>query len=116
MKQPIAVALEYFQRMQAGKPVADLFTENGELRGLGARVIGRAAIDEFYSRSQRDASPRPEVLTIVADGTRVLAEVHIHLASGERMHVVDGFEVDDDHISSLTYFIADYPPPATIDE
>ena len=53
--------------------------------------------------------PRPEVLTIVAEGTRVLAEAHIYLASGERMHVVDGFEIDGEHIRSLTYFIADYP-------
>lgn len=95
--------------MQAGEPVADLFTDNGELIGLGARVRGRDAINEFYTRSQRDASPRPEVLAIVADGTRVLAEAHIHLASGARMHVVDGFEIDGEHIRSLTYFIAEYP-------
>ena len=109
MKEPRAVALEYFRRMQAGEPVADLFTGDGELIGLGARVVGRDTIGEFYTRSQRDASPQPEVLTIVAEGSRVLAEAYIHLASGERMHVVDGFEIDDDHIRSLTYFIADYP-------
>ena len=110
MKLPMTVALEYFRRLQAGEPVADLFTDDGELIGLGARVSGRDAINEFYSRSQRDASPRPEILTIVADGNRVLAEAHIHLASGARMHVVDGFEIKGERIRSLTYFIADYPP------
>src|SRR4051812_42386769 len=109
MKQPIEVALEYFGRMQAGDPVADLFVDDGELVGLGSRVSGRDAIDEFYTRSRTDASPRPEVLTIVADGTRVLAEAYINLASGERMHVVDGFEILGEQIRSITYFIADYP-------
>jgi len=107
--EPKDVANEYFRRMQAGKPVARLFAEDGELLGLGSRVVGRKAIEEFYARARSDMSPRPEILTLVADGGRVLAEAYIHLANGERMHVVDGFDVKGDLIASLTYFTADYP-------
>ena len=39
----------------------------------------------------------------------MLAEAYIHLANGDRMHVVDGFDVRDGLIRSLTYFTADYP-------
>jgi hypothetical protein len=106
---PDAVAREYFRRMQSGEPVAELFAEDGELIGLGARVSGREAIREFYAIARSDAAPRPELLTVVAAGDRVLAEVYIHLANGARMHVVDGFEVRDGLIRSLTYFTADYP-------
>jgi len=104
------VAKEYFRRMQAGEPVVQLFAEDAELIGLGSRVSGRDAIGHFYAQARRDSSPRPEVLALVADGGRVLAEAYIHLASGERMHVVDRFEVEGDLIRSLTYFTADYPP------
>ncbi len=106
--EPKDVASEYFRRMQAGEPVAPLFAEDSELLGLGSRVVGRRAIEDFYARARIDMSPRPEVLTIVADGSRVLAEAYIHLANGERMHVVDGFDVKGDLIRSLTYFTADY--------
>jgi hypothetical protein len=106
---PEAVAREYFRRMQSGEPVAELFTEDGELLGLGARVSGRDAIREFYATARSDATPRPELLTVVAAGDRVLAEAYIHLANGVRMHVVDGFEVRGGLIRSLTYFTADYP-------
>ena len=106
---PEAVAGEYFRRMQSGEPVAELFAEDGELIGLGARVTGRDAIREFYATASSDAYPRPEPLTVVASGDRMLAEAYIHLASGERMHVVDGFDVRDGLIRSLTYFTADYP-------
>jgi hypothetical protein len=106
---PEAVAREYFRRMQSGEPVSELFTEDGELLGLGARVSGRDAIREFYTTVRSDATPRPEPLTVVAAGDRVLAEAYIHLANGVRMHVVDGFEVRGGLIRSLTYFTADYP-------
>jgi uncharacterized protein (TIGR02246 family) len=109
--EPSAVALEYFRRMQSGEPVAELFTEDAELIGLGARVVGRDAIRAFYDTARRDASPRPEPLTVVAEGNRVLAEAYIHLSTGVRMHVVDGFEIRGDRIRSLTYFTADYPTP-----
>jgi hypothetical protein len=103
------VAKEYFRRMQAGEPVVQLFAEDGELIGLGSRVSGRKSIGEFYAQARRDSSPRPEVLTLFADGARVLAEAYIHLANGDRMHVVDRFEVEGDLIRSLTYFTAEYP-------
>jgi len=105
------VANEYFRCMQTGEPVAQLFAEDAELVGLGSRVAGREAIGQFYARARSDAAPRPEVLMLVADGGRVLAEAYIHLANGERMHVVDGFQVEGDLIRSLTYFTADYPAP-----
>ena len=44
-------------------------------------------------------------------GAKDVPNEYIHLANGERMHVVDGFEVKGDLIRSLTYFTADYPPP-----
>jgi uncharacterized protein (TIGR02246 family) len=106
---PEAVAREYFRRMQAGEPVAELFAEDGELIGLGTRVVGRDAIRAFYAQARSDAAPRPEPLTVVGHGNRVLAEAYIHLSTGVRMHVVDGFEVRDGLIRSLTYFTADYP-------
>jgi SnoaL-like domain len=106
---PVAVALEYFRRMQTGEPVAELFTDDGELVGLGARVVGRDAIRAFYATARADAAPRPEPLAVASDGDRVLAEAYIHLADGTRMHVVDGFEIRGDAIRSLTYFVADYP-------
>jgi len=95
--------------MRSGEPVAELFSDDGELIGLGARVVGRDAIRAFYATARADAAPRPETLAIAADGDRVLAEAHIHLADGTRMHVVDGFEIRGDAIRSLTYFVADYP-------
>lgn len=106
---PEAIALEYFRRMQSGEPVAELFTDDAELLGLGARVVGRDAIAAFYAAARSDASPRPEPLTVLARGDRVLAEMYIHMANGTRMHVVDGFEIRGDRIRSLTYFVADYP-------
>jgi hypothetical protein len=109
---PVAVAMNYFRCMQTGEPVAELFTADGELIGLGARVVGRDAIRAVYAGARADAAPRPEPLAVAADGNRVLAEAYIHLADGTRMHVVDGFEIAGDAIRSLTYFVADYPPPA----
>jgi uncharacterized protein (TIGR02246 family) len=106
-----AIAREYFRRMQSGEPVADLFTEDAELIGLGARVVGRDAIRAFYETERAGASPRPEPLTVVANENRVLAEAYIHLSTGVRMHVVDGFEIRGELIRSLTYFTADYPSP-----
>jgi len=103
------IALEYFRRMQSGESVAELFTEDAELFGLGAHIVGRDAIAVFYAAARSDGSPRPEPLTIVAQGNRVLAEVYIHLSNGARLHVVDGFELRGALIRSLTYFTADYP-------
>lgn len=108
-EEPEALVLEYFRRMQSGEPVAELFAEDAELFGLGAHVVGRDAIAAFYAAARSDASPRPELLTVVAQGSRVLAEISIHMASGARLHVVDGFEVQGDGIRSLTYFVADHP-------
>jgi hypothetical protein len=95
--------------MQSGEPVAELFTEDAELFGLGAHIVGRDAIGAFYAAARSDASPRPEPLVVVAHGDRVLAEAYIHLSTGARMHVVDRFEIQGDLIRSLTYFTADYP-------
>ena len=106
----MAVAREYFARMQAGDPsVVELFTEDAELIGLGTRVVGLAAVGEFYEGTMRDAGPVPEVLAFAADGDVVFAEIMIAVAGTEPIHVVDRFEVDAGRIRSLTYFLADYP-------
>lgn len=107
---PEEIAHRYFMRMREGSPVTDLFAEDAELRGLGNRVVGHAAIAEFYGRAQDEMAPRPEPVAVAASGNRALAEVRILLADGTVMHVVDIFEVKDDLIKALTYFVSDYPP------
>ena len=106
---PEEIARRYFGRMRDGAPVDDLFTPDAELRGLGNRVVGRAAIAEFYGRAQQDARPRPEPVAIAGAADRALAEARIFLADGTVMHVVDVFEIDGELIKSLTYFVSDYP-------
>ena len=60
----------------------------------------------------QDAStPQPEIVAITTAGNRVFGEVRVALADGAFLHVVDVFEVDDDRITSLTYFNAEYPAP-----
>jgi hypothetical protein len=102
--------LAYFDKIRGRDPsVADLFHETGELIGLGQVTSGRAAIRDFYADSIANASPTPELIgDLLASDTRIAAEIRITLADGTRMHVVDLFVVEDGHIRSLTYFVADH--------
>ena len=101
----------YFAAVTNRDPeIANLFTEDASLIGLGTIVTGRPAIAEFYAASIGRGSPVPELLgPLLTDGPRVAAEIRIALSGAPPMHVVDLFVVDDGLISSLTYFVADHP-------
>lgn len=108
---PTEVVERYFACMrEGGAAVADLFHDDARLVGLGTVVEGRDAIDTFYGESIDASRPQPRLLgPMLVDGRRVAAEIAIDLSSGDTLHVVDLFEVDDDRIRSLTYFLADHP-------
>ncbi len=107
---PEDVVRAYFQRMLDRDPsIVELFADDAVLLGLGDRVEGRPAIDEFYAYAQTDAAAKPTVVTLCSVGGRVLAEIDIEVAGGGRVHVVDAFDVEDGKITSVTYFLADYP-------
>ena len=107
----VDVVERYFACMRdGGRSVADLFHDDARLIGLGSVVEGRDAIEAFYGASVDASSPQPRLLgPLLVDGGRVAAEIEIALASGDVLHVVDLFEVDDDRIRSLTYFLSDHP-------
>ncbi len=111
---PDEVARAYFARMRAGERVDELFADDAEIKGFGRRTRGKAAIAEIYREVQDASTPQPELVAITTAGNRVFGEVRVALADGTFLHVVDVFEVDDDRITSLTYFNADYPAPARI--
>ena len=102
---------EYFTIMRAGgTAVADMFSDDAQLVGLGVVVRGRPAIREFYSESIRIGRPHPELVgDLLIEGNRVAAEVYIRIEGNSSLHVVDLFQVDGERITSLTYFVADYP-------
>lgn len=108
---PADVVAEYFERMRHGDAtVADLFTEDAELVGLGAITRGGSKIREFYADSIRRAGPVPELCgPVLVQGERVAAEIRIRLSGGTSIHVMDLFVVEDGRITSLTYFVADEP-------
>ena len=106
---PDEVARAYFARMRAGERVDELFADDAEIKGFGRRTRGKAAIAEVYREVQDASTPQPELVAITTAGNRVFGDVRVALADGTFLHVVDVFEVDDDRITSLTYFNADYP-------
>lgn len=105
------VVREYFSRMQAGdKDVYELFHDDAVLNGLGRRTTGRKAIREFYSRAIDEGAPQPRLAgPLLREGNRVAGEIHIGLADGTALHVMDLFEVEAGRIRSLTYFLASEP-------
>ena len=107
----LAIAKEYFSRIRARDPsVADLFSEDGVLVGLGRLTRGREAIRAFYSEAIATGGPTPSPRATFSDGSRVAAEIYINLEGGSVIHAMDLFEIEDGKIRSLTYFIADHPP------
>lgn len=103
---PQRVVGEYFRRMAAGESIADMWTEGVVVRGLGMRLDGRQAVNQFYADASA-SRPRPTVLAMAAHGPTVFAEISIELVGGSTLHVVDRFVVEGDRISELTYFVAD---------
>ena len=105
---PTEVAGEYFSRMRARDlGVVDLFHEDAELIGLGARKCGHPAIREFYHEVIERAGPTPrQIGSFLAEGGRVAAEILIEFPGGSSIHAVDMFDVEAGLIRSLTYFIA----------
>ncbi|MEI7623234.1 MAG: nuclear transport factor 2 family protein [Actinomycetes bacterium] len=101
----------YFACMKAGDiSVAELFCEEAQLVGLGTVISGRPAICQFYEESIRSGRPQPELFgDLMIDGNRVAAELLIRLSGQPSLHVVDLFEIDGEHIASLTYFVSDHP-------
>jgi hypothetical protein len=110
---PEEVARTYFARMRDGERVDEMFAADAVIRGFGNHVRGNAAIAEIYAGVQEAATPQPEIVEIVAVGDRAFGEVHVALADGTFLHVIDVFEVVGGLITSLTYFNADYPPTAS---
>ncbi len=111
MNELESIAREYFSRMRKGDlGVLDLFHDDAVLEGLGAHTSGKNAIREFYSKTIEAGPPQPsEPLTLLADATKVVAEVKVQLLDGSSIHAVDIFEVEDGRIRKLTYFIAEHP-------
>jgi len=105
---PVSVVAEYFARMRARDlGVVELFHEDGSLLGLGARRCGRTAIEEFYRDVINRAGPLPrQAGPLLAEGSRVAAEIYIDLPNGSTIHVVDLFHIEGGLIRSVTYFIA----------
>lgn len=101
----------YFALVKAGDPaVADIFTDDAQLVGLGTVTRGRPAIREFYAESIIHGRPQPELVgDLMIDGSRVAAEIEIGLGEQLSLHVVDLFQIDGDKIASLTYFVCDHP-------
>ncbi len=104
---PADVATEYFSRMRGGdKSVVDLFHDDATLVGLGTTRSGKEAIREFYHGVIERAGPSPRSAgPLLADGSRVAAEVYIDLSEELSIHAVDIFLVEEGRIRSLTYFI-----------
>ena len=89
--------------------VVDLFHDDACLIGLGSKRSGRAAIRAFYRDVIERAGPVPRTAgPLLADASRVAAEIFIALPGGSTLHVIDLFHVDDGRIRSLTYFLADH--------
>ncbi|HIF94316.1 MAG TPA: nuclear transport factor 2 family protein [Myxococcales bacterium] len=105
---PDEIAETYFSRVRARDlSVVDLFHQDAELVGLGARKKGHAAIRDFYGGVIERAGPTPTLVgSLLVDGERVAAEIVIELAGGSTVHAVDVFLVQQGLIRSLTYFIA----------
>ena len=104
---PASVATEYFSRMRAADvSVVDLFHDDAVLVGLGTTRKGKDAIREVYQGVIERAGPTPRAAgPLLADGSRVAAEVYIDLSQDVSVHAVDIFDVEDGRIRSLTYFI-----------
>ena len=111
MEKPESIAREYFSRVRRGDlSVVDLFHDDAELLGLGARTRGKDSIREFYAKSIAEGGPQPsEPVTLLADATKALAEVTIELRDGSTIHAIDLFKIEEDRIRELTYFIAEHP-------
>jgi hypothetical protein len=107
---PVSVVNEYFSRMRSrALSVVDLFHEDACLVGLGSQRSGRAAIREFYCDVIDRAGPSPrQAGPLLAEGSRVAAEIYIDLPNGATVHAVDLFQVEGGLIRSLTYFLASH--------
>ena len=110
---PKAVAERYFSFMKAGDlAVLDLFSDDATLQGLGMRQQGRTEIESFYSGVIAGARPSPSPAgPVLCEGNRAIAEVVIELGNGTLIPAIDVFVVKGGQIQSLTYYIADIPPP-----
>jgi hypothetical protein len=112
MNDPESIAREYFSRMRAADlGVVELFHDDATLEGLGQLTRGKDAIRSFYSGAIESGGPQPsEPVSLLADATKVAAEVNIELRDGSTVHAIDLFEIEAGRIRKLTYFIADHPP------
>lgn len=101
----------YFSHVRARDlEVYQLFHPDAVLNALGIQARGREAIRDFYSRAIATGSPQPRLAgPLLVGGNRIAAEIYVDLASGQTLHVVDLFEVDQGSIRSLTYFLASEP-------
>jgi hypothetical protein len=108
---PAEIASEYFSRMRAGDlSVVDLFHDDATLIGLGTTRTGKDEIREFYQGVIERAGPSPQSAgPLLADESRVAAEVVIEFPGGQRVYAVDIFSVEEGRIRSLTYYICSQP-------
>lgn len=102
----------YFSHVRARDPeVYRLFHFDAVLNGLEMQAHGQEAIRDFYRRAIATGGPQPRLAgPLLLGGKRIAAEIYVDLASGQTLHVVDLFEVDQGLIRSLTYFLASEPP------
>jgi len=112
MDDPRNIAREYFHRVGTGSDtIADLFTDDAELVGLGMTVRGVQAIRDFYAGVVANAGPSPEIVgPLLAEGSRVAAEILVRVEGAAPVPVVDMFETDGERITRLTYYVADPGP------
>jgi hypothetical protein len=103
---------EYFRRVHAGRDdVAELFSPDGQLVGLGTVIAGRGAIAEFYANVIANAGPSPELMgPLMVGEASVAAEITVRVEGAPAVHVIDLFELAGGHIERLTYFVADPGP------
>ena len=112
--EPESVVSEYFSRIRAGNmSVVELFHDDASLVGLGTTRSGKDAIREFYQGVIQRAGPMPRSAgPLLANGSRVAAEILIDLSGGQVVHAVDLFVIEKSRIRSLAYFLCAHSDPA----
>src|SRR5262245_9728512 len=98
-----ALLQELFARVRRGDAsAADLFTENGVIRGPGGyEVVGRAAIREHYARNIDTYGPQPEIEVLLAEPPWYVTVLKVGLRDGGANRALDLFEVSEQGITRL---------------
>lgn len=98
MTRPETLARHYFAQVRDKNPVgvAACFTPEGVLKlPNGQVVVGRAAIQDYYRRIFAKGTPNPQVISVIVEGNRCVAEIHAHRLDGTPIPCADVFSLDD---------------------